>query len=58
MTENKTVKIEKGLEPNITVEFGDGVGRLKLHLYAKKTPLNRLKYWYLCQFFPFKVRWL
>lgn len=45
-------------EPNFVLKMGDGEMDFQLSFCVKKTPLNRLKYWLFCKFFPFKiVKW-
>ena len=45
-------------EVNIEIRWGDDPENIRFHFYAKKTTLNRIKYWLLCQFFPYRIeRW-
>ena len=43
-------------EQNIDIGWGDGT--ITFHFHAKKTIRNRIKFWLLCQFFPYHIkRW-
>ena len=44
--------------PNFALTMGDDGQDVMFEFRVKKKPLNRMKYWLFCKFFPFRVtRW-
>jgi len=53
----------KTIEPNLHIVWGEEQQReggkrfypIVIGLFTPRTLRNRFKYWFLCQFFPFKI---
>ena len=55
MSEQKRMTINI---PPTNIDIGWGDGTITFHFHAKKTIRNRIKFWLLCQFFPYHIkRW-
>ena len=46
--------------PNLQLIMGDrvedGVPHILWSIVARKTPINRIKWWLFCKFFPFTIK--